>query len=75
MKELKPFSPSIKLNPFMSSIRLKVNTKKEINEYWFIKFKYRTLISGNSVKIINIEEPKNNSINLINGERDCLISS
>jgi len=75
LKELNPFSPSIKLNPFISSIRLKVNIKREIIEYLLIKSKYRTLISGNSVKIINIEELKNKNINLISGERDCLISS
>ena len=65
----------MKLKPFISSITLKVNIKKEINVYWLIKSKYRTLITGNSVKKIKIEELINKNINLIKGERDCLISS
>ena len=68
MIELNPFNPSIKLKPFMRSIKLG-KTKKAINKYLLIKLDIYVNFC-NSIRKIKIEEPKN-MINL-NNEREIV---
>ena len=75
LNELNPFRPSMKLKPFIKSIKLRINNSILIISLSLTNWSSVILISGTDEKNTNINDPINKINNLKYGLNDCFRSS